>query len=256
MMHRKDEFNVHVWGSPTPNELMVSPFSLVRDISAESSRYLRSLGYKSRVNVPMPQYGATGMGILLMILDSIPKMMPFLKIGVFIFKVLLDKYARDTISSTDKNSIDLQIVINYQSNIDGWITSWSADNAVDKISAMLDASNLLHKYLKSKYPSIHFSQSVHFLFKNGSAGQSFHLSHEQAGLLNTARFKKVCRQTSFEKYMDKSFYITKKVFIKRVDGRFPDTSRVYYFLLPSILLGELQSKYELLKYKLNERSAG
>lgn len=256
MKHRRDEFNVHVWGSPTANELMVSPISLVQDISKEASRYLRSLGYKARVDVPMPQYGATGMGWLLMLLDTIPKMVPFLKIGVFVFKALFDKYARQMITSTDSNSIDLQIVINYNSDVKGWTRSWSKDNSVEKLQTMLDASNALYDYLKKKYPGMRFGQSVSFSFENGNASQSFHLSHDQAGPLNTARYKKISRQTSFEKYIDKSFYITKKIFIKRVDSRFPDKSSVYYFLLPSMLIGELQSRYELFKYKMKEMDSG
>lgn len=255
MKHRRDEFNVHVWGSPSANELMVSPFSLVQDISNEASRYLRSLGYKARVDVPMPQYGAAGVGWLLVLLDNIPKMMPFLRIGVFIFKTLFDKYARRMITSTDDNSIDLQIVINYNSDAKGWMRSWNTDNSLGKLHTMLDASNALYDYLKKKYPSMRFGQSVSFSFRNGNASQSFHLSHDQAGLLNTARYKKICRQTSFEKYVDKSFYVTKKVFIKRVVGHFPDKPSVYYFLLPSILITELQSRYQLLKYKMKERDS-
>lgn len=255
MKHRRDEFNVYLWGSPSANELMVSPLSLMSDISNESSRYLRSLGYKARVDVPMPQLGATGGGWLLMLLDSIPKIMPFVRIGIFAFKVLFDKYARSMIARSDKNSIDLQIVIHYNSNAEGWTRSWSADNSVEKLHTMLDASNALYDYLKKKYPSMRFGQSISFSFKNGNASQSFHLSHDQAGLLNTARYKKISRQTSFEKYIDKSFYITKKIFIKRVDGRFPDKSSVYYFLLPSMLIGELQSRYELFKYKMKERDS-
>jgi hypothetical protein len=116
--------------------------------------------------------------------------------------------------------------------------------------------NEIKEYLKKKYPGMRFGQSVSFSFENGNASQSFHLSHDQAGPLNTARYKKISRQTSFEKYIDKSFYITKKIFIKRVDSRFPDKSSVYYFLLPSMLIGELQSRYELFKYKMKEMDSG
>jgi len=255
MKHRSDEFNVYVWGSPLANELMVSPISLMRDISDESSRYLKSLGYKARVDVPMSELGGTGSGWLLMLLDSIPKMVPFLRVGIFVFKVLFDKYARSMITSTDSNSIDLQIMIHYTSQMKGWTRSWSADASVEKLHTMLDASNALYDYLKKKYPNMRFGQSVSFSFKNGNASQSFHLSHDQAGLLNTARYKKISRQASFEKYIDKSFHITKKIFIKRVDGRFPGKSSVYYFLLPSMLISELQSRYELFKYKMKERDS-
>ena len=85
--------------------------------------------------------------------------------------------------------------------------------------------------------------------------QSFHLSHNQAGLLSTARFKKICRQISFEKYIDKRFSITNNIFIKSAGGRFTDKSSMYYFLLPSMLVSELQSRYKLMMYKIKERDS-
>lgn len=224
-------------------------------MSNEASEYLNALGYKAKVKMFVPQFGAAG-GFLWSILERIPKLVPFIRILIFAIKVITDKYARTLINQSSRSQTNMSIVISYDSDEKNWLDQWDPSESTSKLSAMLDAGHFVIQYLKNKYPNVIFSVSIHFSFHRGDARRTYFFQLDDNTAFNIARFKKTLGQTSFEKYVEKSFSISHKVFIKRVDSDLKNIhahSRTYYFLLPSILLTELRYKYEHLKYKINKR---
>lgn len=256
MRHRKDEFNILVWGSYEPVELMHSEWDMVDRISKESERHLKTLGYKARVHIPPSEFGNAADTIFALI-DSIPNILPFFKLAVLFIKMLINKYDRSVILQTGKSAHEMNIELWYHSERKHWIADWDPDNAAQKLNTMLDAAHHLSNFLKIQYPNIRFSQNIQMKFECGQALQSYAFLPNEDTALNIARYKLLSRQTTFEKNKHKHFSVTNKLFIKRSDTITETSSytseRVYYFLIPSILLHELASKYQIAKYKLTQR---
>ena len=78
MIHKKDEFNIFVWGLYLPKEFTKTEWEMTEAISKEASLFLRSIGYKARVHIPPPQFGAVGGGIS-QIIASLPNVFSFIK---------------------------------------------------------------------------------------------------------------------------------------------------------------------------------
>lgn len=257
MKLREDEFSICVWGSPVAQRLMKSAWEVSGPLSKESSEYLKTLGYKAEVKMLEPQFGAAG-GLLWGILEGIPKLIPFLRIFIFLVKVMTDKYARMLIDQSSQSQTHMTIVLSYDSEEEKWLDQWNPSESTGKLSTMLDAGYFLLQYLKDKYPNIIFTTSIQFTFLKGDARRIYLLQPGDDSNLNIARFKRTLVQTSFEKYVEKTFSISHNFFIKRVDLNLKDIgdSRTYYFLLPSMLLNEVHYKYEHLKYKISKREQG
>lgn len=256
MTHRVNEFNVFVQTSPDGKSFMMPPLKSMYQLSNEAGQYLRAIGYNARVHVPPPGWGAAA-GIHAFVAAIQPYVFP-IKLILLATKVLFDKYNRTHVSVMSRNRAERTIVVSYTAKDKAWIHSWDPANAIDRLDSMIDASHYLSNYLKNKYPNIHFSQQIVFSFQQGKASQTYCFKPNQDTDMNIARYKNLFRQTSFEKETEKNFEISKKVFIKRTDlhssNEVDSLVKIYYFFIPSILLGEIVTRYQILKYKLGSKN--
>ncbi len=254
MLNDSEKFEIVVWGGIDRNEFLKSRWDVTDDITHEAAEYLKSLGYNAIEGKVAPGFGATAgiWGILM----SLHNLIPLMKTMVFVFRVLSDKYSRYALNWAGKNRPSMFIATSHKANDEGWINSWDPAHASKKLDSLLDASHFVCNYLKSKYPNIIFTQTVEVMFNIGESSQSYSFNMGEDTDINMFRYKKIFRQTTFEKFVSKDFSIHKKLFIKRVDFNKRNFSReilkTYYFLIPSILLKELRYKHEVLSQKLSE----
>ena len=259
MPHGSDEFNLYVWGMPIKEGLTYSGWEMTERLSKESSLYLNSLGYRSVVNIPTPQLGAGGLGIIRLMIESLPDLIPFLKIALLTVKVVTNKYYRAIAFATKSPRPSMEIVMYYKSSSKKWIKEWTPDDSVSKTDSMLEASYYLYIYLKSKYPNIEFRQSVSFYFDHGKSSIHFKLNDSENSKLNLARFKMILRQTSFLSDTSNTIDIKNKLFIRRSEVVFGnggfESEKKYYFVIPSTLVSELINRSQLLKFKIKNKGS-
>lgn len=257
MSNRGEEFEVSVWGSPDGYEFSSLDWESWSKLTKESSAYLRSIGYKARAKVLVPQFGsAGGYGLISSIIESISRIIPPIRLAVLIFKVLSDRYARAMLLSSSKSRVNMKVDIYYKSRLKKWATHGNPDNASKKLESMLDASLYLHEYISNKYPNVVFDTSVDFSLDEGRSSIGYSLSHSQVTAVNVARLKKTCSQTVILKHTNKHIGISKGfpffgLFIKRVDSSI-SRQRVYFLLLPSMLIRDANKFRRIIKHKMKQ----